>query len=266
MRNEKLDKDFILDKISKLGIQSISKEEWDFIKIQNFNLIAVDIIEGLDDNFYVVDINGDIGLDSILQHQEEFDNKLLEIFGHDDIHYDFYETFGNDSRVTIFNSTYYYENKMSWREFNYKCPSINELAKPHSLSDYPKFLIKPKFDYQARNISVYNTDSLPENLDNSYFVEQFIPSKLIDDHCYSIRVILIVNETHTYPILYLNRKCLNPIIRNLPSGKLSDEDVKSYLSNVTNKNIHFTKNIDPKLKEFVESLKINMDLSHKNLF
>ena len=34
-----------------------------------FNLVAIDVIDGLDNNFYVIDVNGLIGVKSIIKYQ-----------------------------------------------------------------------------------------------------------------------------------------------------------------------------------------------------
>ena len=48
-----------------------------------YTLIGLDIIEGLDGQFYVVDVNGLIGLRRITQHLELFNQKLKSIFNED---------------------------------------------------------------------------------------------------------------------------------------------------------------------------------------
>ena len=48
--------------------------------MKSYKLIALDIIDGLDGKFYVVDINGIIGVSSILEYKTQFDKRILEIF------------------------------------------------------------------------------------------------------------------------------------------------------------------------------------------
>lgn len=45
-----------------------------------FDLIALDIVEGLDNNYYVVDINGLVSLWPIDQHLSEFENNIKKLF------------------------------------------------------------------------------------------------------------------------------------------------------------------------------------------
>lgn len=247
-----LDVDVILDKMSKNGLSSITLEEWNFVVQREFSLIAIDIIESLDDNFYVVDINGCIGLHPINQHLNEFESNLYQIFKHKDIYLKSVLEKSKQPRVIIKNEIFPHENKLVWRKLKIKSPQINKEIKPHNYKNYPKYLLKPNFGFQAIGIELYN--ELPDNFNDDYFIEEFIPSKLIDNHCYSIRVIVIANEKDFYPILYSNRKCLNPIIENLKGDKLSDKDRFSYISNINSDNQDYIINNDTRLKEFVSNL------------
>ena len=222
---------------------------------EEFSLIAIDIIESLDDNFYVVDINGYIGLHPINQHLNEFESNLYQIFKHKDIYLKSVLEKSKQPRVIIKNEIFPYENKLVWRKLKIKSPQINKEIKPHNYKNYPKYLLKPNFGWQAIGIELYN--ELPDNFNNNCFIEEFIPSKLIDNHCYSIRVIVIANEKDFYPILYSNRKCLNPIIENLKGDKLSDKDRFSYISNINSDNQDYIINNDTRLKEFVSNLKFS---------
>lgn len=250
-----LDVDVILDKISKNGLTSITLEEWNFVIQREFSLISIDIIESLDDNFYVVDINGDIGLHPINQHLNEFESNLYQIFKHKDIYLESVLEKSKQPRVIIKNKNFPYENKLKWRKLKIKSPQINKEIKPHNYKNYPKYLLKPNFGFQAIGIELYN--ELPDNFNDDYFIEEFIPSKLIDNHCYSIRVIVIANEKDFYPILYSNRKCLNPIIENLKGNKLSDKDRFSYISNINSDNQDYIINNNIRLKEFVSNLQFS---------
>jgi hypothetical protein len=156
-------------------------------------------------------------------------------------------------RVIIKNESFPWENKLVWRKLKITSPQINKEIKPHNYKNYPKYLLKPNFGWQAIGIELYN--ELPDNINNYCFIEEFIPSKLIDNHCYSIRVIVIVNKKDFYPILYSNRKCLNSIVKNLKGDKLSDKDRFSYISNINSDNQDYIINNDIRLKEFVSNLK-----------
>ena len=151
------------------------------------------------------------------------------------------------------------ENKLRWRNlYDLPCPEINENAKPHFNPDYPKYLLKPEFSYKAMGIVLTNNNIA--NI-NDKFVEEFIPSKLINDHCYSIRVVMIINEEEWHPLLFLNRICQKPIIKNLHEGDLTDEEKLSYISNfkISEKNntIEYIENKDPRLVEFIKNLSFN---------
>ena len=57
---------------------------FDFFEVNRkkfWTLIALDIVKGLDNNFYIVDINGLIGLRPIIQFEKEFNKRLYEIIG-----------------------------------------------------------------------------------------------------------------------------------------------------------------------------------------
>jgi hypothetical protein len=77
-------------------------------------------------------------------------------------------------------------------------------------------------------IELHNTEIEPKE---KHFVEQYIPGKLIDGHCYHSRLIIITNEYETLPILRLNKLCSKPIIKNLKQMTLSEEQSHSYISN-----------------------------------
>ena len=151
----------------------------------------------------------------------------------------------------------FYENKIYWREkFNPPSPKINEEIKIHNHNNYPKYLLKPKHNFKSRGIELYNQSNFIEH-NNSFFLEEFIPSKLIDNHCYSIRVIMIVNKENQYPVLYTLRKCENPIIENLTENGLTEEQSLSYISNRSTKSPDYEIYENEKLIEFVNSLKIH---------
>ena len=96
---------------------------------REFSLIAIDIIEILDDNFYVVDINGDIGLHPINQHLNEFESNLYQIFKHKDIYLESVLEKSKQPRVIIKNKHFPYENKLKWRKLKIKSPQINKEIK-----------------------------------------------------------------------------------------------------------------------------------------
>ena len=233
--------------------------------MEKYNLIALDIIDGLDGKFYVVDINGIIGVNSIMKYKAQFDKRILEIFGEKvNIECSTFVKNGDelitktDSNVVIKNLGFKYENKMDWRRvYNFPCPQINEKINPHSHPDYPKYLLKPEFSFKGRGIILSN-DKIIKKGNN--FIEEFIPSKLIDGHCYSIRVIMVINKKESYPLLFLNRICQKPIIKNLHEGKLNEEESLSYISNLKadkeNEIAHYVENKDPKLIEFIKKIKI----------
>ena len=134
-----LDVDVILDKMSKNGLSSITLEEWNFVVQREFSLIAIDIIESLDDNFYVVDINGYIGLHPINQHLNEFESNLYQIFKHKDIYLKSVLEKSKQPRVIIKNEIFTHENKLVWRKLKIKSPQINKEIKPHNYKNYPKY-------------------------------------------------------------------------------------------------------------------------------
>lgn len=228
--------------------------------MNKYTLIALDIIDGLDENFYVVDINGLIGINSILKYKKEFDETLYSVFN-ENVNIecsDFIKNYDKikrktNSNITISNTEFKYEDKLEWRKrFDIPCPKINNEITPHSHPDYPKYLSKPKFNFKGKGIDLYNDNNL-SNTTN--FLEEFIPSKTIDGYCYSVRVIMVINEKESHPILFLNRKCSKPIIKNLEIGKLKNEDKLSYISNLSD-TFDYEINKDSRLKEFASNLKI----------
>jgi len=233
--------------------------------MKTYKLIALDIIDGLDDKFYIVDINGIIGVNSIMKYKVQFDKRILEIFGEMvNIECSSFVKNGDeiitktDSNVVIKNLGFKYENKMDWRRvYNLPCPQINEKIKTHSHPDYPKYMLKPEFSFKGRGIVLSNDNIVKKG---SKFVEEFIPSKLIDGHCYSVRVIMIINKKESHPLLFLNRICQEPIIKNLHEGDLTNEENLSYISNLQvsgrNNNVKYIENKNPKLVDFIK--KINL--------
>lgn len=231
--------------------------------MEKYDLIALDIIDGLDNKFYVVDINGIIGINSIMKYKKQFDKRIFEIFGEMvNIECSSFVTNSDeiiaktDSNVVIQNLGFKYENKMDWRRvYDLPCPQINENIKTHSHPDYPKYMLKPEFSFKGRGIILSNDKIVKKS---SKFVEEFIPSKLINGHCYSIRVIMIINKKESYPLLFLNRICQRPIIKNLHSGELTGDENFSYISNLKaskeNEIAHYRENKDPKLKAFIKTL------------
>lgn len=231
-----------------------------------FDLIALDIVEGLDNNYYVVDINGLVSLWPIDQHLSEFENNIKKLFNEDfyfecsDSISDFDQYIigsGNkNSKIHIFNHGFIYEDKIQWRsKFDIKCPDIYDI-KIHEHKEYPKYLVKPNMGCKSSGIKLYNDILFKNKLIDSHFVEEFIPSKLINNHCYSIRVYMIINKTECYPVLYLQRICPKPIITDLRDGLLTSEERISYLSNATSDNKIFYQNNSDSLKEFVSKIKI----------
>lgn len=228
--------------------------------MNKYNLIAIDIIDGIDNNFYVVDVNGLIGINSILMYRDIFETSLSDIFG-EVVNIECSDFIKNseqikrktNSKITISNEGFIYENKLKWRKaFNLPCPKINKNIKLHTNPDYPKFLKKLNHSFRGMGIELYNTNEL---IEEEGFLEEFIPSKTIDGYCYSVRVILIVNNIECHPLLFLNRKCCNPVIKNLKEGKLTKEEKLSYISNLCD-NFDYEINNDEKLKKFVNNLKI----------
>ena len=233
--------------------------------MKKYNLIALDIIDGLDDKFYVVDINGIIGVNSIMKYKVQFDKRILEIFG-EKVNIECSTFVKNreeiitktDSNVVIKNLGFSYENKMDWRRvYNLPCPRINEKIKTHSHPDYPKYMLKPEFSFKGRGIILYNDKVLKKG---NKFVEEFIPSKLIKGHCYSVRVIMIINKKESHPLLFLNRICKEPIIKNLHSGELTEHESLSYISNLKQNTPHYIENEDPKLRDFIKNLSFNENI------
>jgi hypothetical protein len=250
----------------------------------NYNLIAMDIVDGIDGNFYAVDINGLISMNPIIQYTDEFNYKLQKIFGKDfyfncpDVIKDSDKvnigSLNKNSQVYINNFRFNYENKLIWRKkIEVNCPKIGTNIVFHENPDYPKILFKPENGWRAKGIKLYNNNNIIENKQSTFdtlnqarreckafnkemFIEEFIPSKTIDSYCYTTRVLMITNNRETHPLLFLNRKCANPIIKNLKFGRLSNEDCLSYLSNVSDINKKFYPNEDYKLREFVK--KINL--------
>lgn len=234
--------------------------------MKKYNLIALDIIDGLDENFYIVDINGLIGINSILKYKTSFDEALLKIFG-ERVNIECSSFINNneeiimktDSKVLIQNNGFTNENKLKWRNvYNLPCPEINDNAKPHSNPDYPKYLLKPEFSFKGNGIVLSNKNTIGGN---NKFVEEFIPSKLINGKCYSIRVIMIINKEEWHPLLFLNRICQEPIIKNLHKGDLTNEENLSYISNLQlsgrNNIVEYIENKDPKLVDFIKNLNFN---------
>lgn len=250
----------------------------------NFNLIAIDIVDGIDDKFYAVDINGQISMNPIIQYTDEFNYQLQKIFGKD-----FYFNCPNEikdydkvkigslnknSQVYINNFRFNYENKLVWRKkIEVNCPKIGTNIIFHENPDYPKILFKPENGWRAKGIKLYNHKITNENKKDTFdilnnarrecnifnkeiFIEEFIPSKTIGNYCYTTRVLMITNNKETHPLLFLDRKCANPIIKNLKIGKLSNVDCLSYLSNVTDINKKFYPNEDYKLREFVKNINL----------
>lgn len=211
-----------------------------------FNLVAIDVIDGLDNNFYVIDVNGLIGVQSILKYQYIFHTELRKLFGN------FYslncltsfvkdfdllnEGLNKNSLVVINNDVFKHENKLDWREkYDFASPPItlyrnSSCLEIHNNPDYPKFLTKPNFSFGGMGIELYNELETISNKEDE-FIEQYIPNKLIDGHCYHSRLIIITNEDETFPILRLNKLCARPIIRNLKQGILTEEESLSYISN-----------------------------------
>ena len=228
--------------------------------MERYKLIALDIVEGLDDNFYVLDINGLIGVNSIIQHKKEFDEEILNIFGEEvniecgefikDRHKIEVKT---DSNIIIQNNGFANENKLLWRkEYNLPCPKINNEIIPHKNPNYPKYLLKPDFSFQGRGITLLNKKiEIPEN----HFLEEFIPGKTIDGHCNGIRVIMIISKKECKPLLYLNRVCCNPILENIKEDILDEEQSLSYINNRCKPLVYF-QNKDSKLKEFIKTIQI----------
>jgi hypothetical protein len=227
--------------------------------MKKYKLIALDIIEGLDDNFYIVDINGLIGIQSILQFKEEFVGNILETFG-ELVNIECSEFITDHSKiithtnsnVTIMNSGFSHENKLAWRKaYDLPCPQINGNIVPHSNPDYPKYILKPEFSFRGRGIILSNNKFVGNG---KGFIEEFIPSKLINEHCYSIRVIMVLNKSESIPLLFLNRICKNPIIKDLHGGELTEDENLSYISNLKSNKVKYVKNEDIKLKEFIKKL------------
>lgn len=234
-----------------------------------YTLIAVDIVEGLDDNFYVVDINGLIGLRSITPHLDTFEKKLKEIFCDKEYYFDCSLLINNfdkvkigsgnrNSNIWIENQGINFENKLSWREkFKINCPSTSDNIKINDNDDYPKYLLKPVFNFKSRGVELYNQPELIE-CGSEYFLEEFIPSKTKDGYSYAIRVILIIDEIEQHPIIYTIRKCENPLIKNLGRGKLTFNESLSYLSNRSEKNPDYQLYNNDKLIEFVNNLNLHL--------
>lgn len=209
-----------------------------------FNLLAIDVIDGLDNNFYVIDVNGSLGANPILKYQDIFHNELRKLFGnHYSLDYMCYdenfellnEGLNTNSLVVINNDAFEHENKLDWREkYDFPAPPItlykSSCLETHDNPDYPKFLIKPKFSFCGRGIELYNESEIVLTKEDK-FIEQYIPGKLIDGHCYHSRLIIITNKDETIPILRLNKLCSRPIIRNLNQGILTEEQILSYISN-----------------------------------
>jgi len=252
----------------------------------HFNLLAIDVVESLDDKFYVIDFNGSIGISpSIINFQDEFNKSLINLFG-ENYYFECYDEFVNDpefgimrgvfnstlngvnnlnkgldknSLVVIHNDGFPDENKLKWRsKYEFESPLIGNDVKIHNHPDYPKFLIKPTYSYSGRGIKLYNQKKFT-TINNNQFIEQFITCKLINNHCYHSRLIIIHNEYETFPILHLNKLCPNPIIRNLNEGLLTEEESLSYISNkvdLTNPNFNVEKkekwqlNTDKRFEKF----------------
>lgn len=259
---------------------------------KSYKMISLDIIEGIDDEFYIVDVNGLIGIRSVIEFSKEFTENIKNIIG-EDYHFECPELKINPnaianfdlingglnlkSDITIYNTKFPLENKLKWRnKLKLKSPKIGRNISYHDHPNYPKYLVKPQFCYQGKGILLYNDfnpniddqniqviKNLFESSDNGIFFEQFIPSKLIDRHCYSVLVLLIVNQTECHPVLYVNRMCYRPIIENLQIGKLSEEATLSYISNraVNLPDYEVSKfyrlNTDQKIREFLKQIKIN---------
>ena len=231
--------------------------------MKRYKLIALDIIEGLDDEFYVVDINGIIGNEAINQFEDIFINTIKNVFHSNHIsfiesslEYDHIERLNPHFQLPvqheISNRGIGFEDKMVWRKkFNISSPPIDEDIKFHHNKNYPQYLLKPNFAFKGRGIRLFNSTTIKK--EDKKFVEQFIPSKLINDHCYSIRVIIVVGEGVCHPILYLNRICCTPIIKNLKEGELSTEESLSYISNRCD-NYHYEINKSVSLKEFIKKI------------
>ena len=65
---------------------------------------------------------------------------------------------------------------------------------------------------------------------------------------------MIVNKKESYPLLFLNRVCQRPIIKNLHSGELTKDENLSYISNLEENTSPYIENKDPKLKAFIKTL------------
>lgn len=229
--------------------------------MKTYNLIALDIIDGLDNKFYIVDINGTIGAKAIIQYKEQFDKRIFEIFGEmvniecSKFVYDRDKIIAKtNSDIVIRNLGFKYENKIDWRKvYDLPCPRINENAKPHSHPDYPKYLLKPEFSFKGRGIALLNGKAIDDDMK---FIEEFIPSKLINEHCYSIRVIMAIGKSECHPLLFLNRICKNPIIKDLHNGMLNKKENLSYISNLKENTASYIENKDSKLRDFIKKVKI----------
>jgi len=212
-----------------------------------FNLLAIDVIDGLDNNFYVIDVNGILATPPILKYKDIFHNELRKLFGN---HYSFdymcdeegfdllNEGLNTNSLVVISNDGFLNENKLEWREkYDFTAPPItlhkSSCLETHDNPDYPKFLIKPEFSFCGMGIELYNESEIVLTKKDE-FIEQYIPGKLIDGNCYHSRLIIITNNDETIPILRLNKLCARPIIRNLNQGILTEEQSLSYISNRIN--------------------------------
>ena len=256
---------------------------------KSYRLISLDIIDGIDGNFYIVDINGLIGVRPILLFQDVFNKNITEKIG-SDYHFECPELKSNpnainnfdlinknlnlDSNITIYNTSFSFENKLEWRrKLKLDSPNIGINISYHDYDSYPKYLIKPQMSLQGKGILLFNdfnpnlNDESIKKIKQSYgnlFLEQFIPSKLIDNHCYSVRVLLLVNQNECHPVLFANRLCYKPIIQNLNRGRLSDDDSLSYISNRTFPNIDYDVskfyriNTDERIREFIKNVVINI--------
>jgi hypothetical protein len=204
-----------------------------------FELMAIDVIDGIDDNFYVIDVNGVIGVQpSVIKHQDIFHAELRKLFGNNYSLNGFVTDFellneglDKNSLVSINNHGIGHEDKLDWRaKYDFPAPPINSNVEIHGHPDYPKFLTKPSNAFEGRGIELYNLSD-PVIPKKDHFVEQYIPGKLINGHCYHSRLIVIFNTYDTIPLLRLNKLCTNPIIRDLKEGVLSKEQSLSYISN-----------------------------------
>jgi hypothetical protein len=211
-----------------------------------FKMLAIDLIDGLDNNFYVIDVNGLVGVQSILKHKDIFHTELRKFFDNnysfecswssivDIVDFDLLnEGLNLNSLVIIENNGFIHEDKLEWRKiYNFPAPAItlgkSSCLEMHDNPDYPKFLTKPNFSFGGMGIELHNTEIEPKE---KHFVEKYIPGKLIDGHCYHSRLIIITNEYETLPILRLNKLCSKPIIRNLKQMTLSEDQSYSYISN-----------------------------------